>query len=438
MQNWQLIRDGKLDKQTFVQRARILDLIREWFRKEGFLEVETPLMVKHPGMEPHLNLFSSEFISEEGQYSDKRYLHTSPEYSMKKLLGAGFEKIFQISKVFRNGELGNADFLGCTGGKATAALQTPDPLQGEPTSPAVSDKSPNYCVQVLGENESRHNPEFTMMEWYRGNSGYEAIMDDCERMIKFVVREMELDSSLFPFRPKAEESLLLNSSQEISPLRHEYMTPVEMTKKEWERLTVREAFQRYADLNLDELRDEESLRAAVQKKGYEMTTNYTWDDLFFLVLLNEIEPHLGKEKPQFLIDYPASQAALAKKKPHSCGVKERVGNRDIHFCEAAGYMGGCEAEWAERFELYINGLELCNAFGELVDPVEQRLRLEEEQQQRKEMGKEVYPIDEKFIEALKTMPPSGGNALGIDRLVMVLLGKKSIEEVLLFPWGDVS
>lgn len=366
MQNWQMIRDGKLGKEAFIQRARILDLIREWFRNEGFLEVETPLMVKYPGMEPHLNLFSSTFISEDGKYSDKRYLHTSPEYSMKKLLGAGFEKIFQITKVFRNGELGNADFLGCTGGKA-----------GEV----------NYCVEPLGSNESRHNPEFTMMEWYRGNSGYVAIMDDCENMIKFVVQELE--AKIVP------ESIRC------------------LVEGAWERLTIREAFQRYADLNLDELRDEESLRAAIQKKGYEMSTKYTWDDLFFLVLLNEVEPHLGKEKPQFLIDYPASQAALARKKS------------DDPF-------------YAERFELYINGLELCNSFGELVDPVEQRKRLEEEQQQRKEMGKEVYPIDEMFIEALKTMPPSGGNALGIDRLVMVLLGKKSIEEVLLFPWGDVS
>ncbi|MGE3279262.1 MAG: EF-P lysine aminoacylase GenX [Candidatus Altimarinota bacterium] len=366
MQNWQAIRDGKLEKETFIQRARILDLIREWFRKEGFLEVETPLMVKHPGMEPHLNLFSSQFVSEDGQYSDKRYLHTSPEYSMKKLLGAGFDKIFQLTKVFRNGELGNADFLGCTGGKA-----------GEV----------NYCVQPLGENESRHNPEFTMLEWYRGNAGYENIMDDCESMFKYIVQYLPREAVPTSIR--------------------------QLVEGEWERLSVKEAFQRYAGLDLDSLREEKDLRAAVEKKGYELGVHYTWDDLFFLILLNEIEPHLGKEKPQFLIDYPASQAALARKKA------------DDPF-------------YAERFELYINGLELCNAFGELVDPVEQRKRLEEEWQQRKDMGKETYPLDEMFLEALKTMPPSGGNALGIDRLVMVLLGKKSIEEVLLFPWGDVS
>jgi len=364
MQNWQLIRDGKLDKETFVQRARILDLIREWFRQQDFLEVETPLMVKHPGMEPHLNLFASEFVSEDGQYSDKRYLHTSPEYSMKKLLGAGFENIFQITKVFRNGELGNADFRGCTGGKASAEV--------------------NYCVQPLGENSSRHNPEFTMVEWYRGKSGYEAIMEDCENMIKYFVQKMQL-------------------SQAVSQL----------IEQDWERLSVREAFECYADMKIDELRETDQLRAAVLKKGYEMNADYSWDDLFFLVLLNEIEPKLGKERPVILYDYPASQAALARKKD------------DDPF-------------WAERFELYINGVELCNAFGELVDPIEQRVRLEEEWQQRKDMGKEPYDIDESFLEALETMPPSGGNALGVDRLVMVLLEKQSIEEVLLFPFGDVS
>lgn len=365
-QNWQLIRDGKLSKEAFVQRARILELMREWFRQQEFLEVETPLMLKYPGMEPHLNLFSSEFVSEDGQYRDQRFLHTSPEYGMKKLLGAGFERIFQITKVFRNGELGNADFLGCTGGKASGDV--------------------NYCVQPLGENDSRHNPEFTMLEWYRAHADYTHIMDDSEGMIRFIVKGL---AEVVP--------------QDIRGL----------VEGEWERLTVKEAFQRYAGMDLDALREESDLRVAVEAKGYELGIEYSWDDLFFLVLLNEVEPKLGKERPQFLCDYPATQAALACKK------------QDDPF-------------WAERFELYINGMELCNAFTELVDPVEQRERLLEEKTLRDSMGKQPYGIDEAFLEALETMPPSGGNALGIDRLVMVLLGKRSIEEVLLFPWGDVS
>ncbi|MDF2379725.1 MAG: EF-P lysine aminoacylase GenX [Candidatus Gracilibacteria bacterium] len=392
MQNWQLIRDGKMSSETFVQRARILDLMREWFRKQEFLEVETPLMLKYPGMEPHLNLFSSEFVSEDGKYMDKRFLHTSPEYGMKKLLGAGFERIYQIGKVFRNGEV---------------TLQTTPCLSSIAKGTEEQEKEESDTFQMeIGIQNSRHNPEFTMLEWYRTNADYNDIMDDCESMIKYVSRELGVGS-------------------------REHQKKLDV---EWERLTVRDAFQRYADMDLDELKNIDDLRNAVEAKGYEMNTEYTWDDLFFLVLLNEIEPQLGKEKPQFLIDYPATQAALAKKKAHTCE-KHENGN---HFCETEGYLERCEAEWAERFELYINGIELCNAFTELVDPEEQRERLLNEKNLRDSMEKEPYGIDEAFLEALETMPPSGGNALGIDRLVMVLLGKKSIEEVLLFPWRDVS
>lgn len=339
MRNWQLIRDKKLDPELFHKRARILDLMREWFKKEGFLEVETPLMVKYPGMEPDLDVFSTEFISKDGKFREKRYFHTSPEYAMKKLLGAGFQKIFQITKTFRNGEW-------------------------------------------IEESITRHNPEFTMIEWYRANTDYSAIMKDTEAMIQWI-------------------SYQLPASKDLR----------ECLAYPWQRLSVREAFQHYAKIDLDRLRDLESLHKAVQRKKYVLTTEYSWDDLFFLIMLNEVEPHLGKDHPTFLYDYPASQAALSKKKS------------DDPF-------------WAERFELYIYGVELCNAFTELTDPAEQRARLVEEQKLRQKLGKEVFPIDEDFLEALETMPPSGGNALGIDRLVMVMLEKKSIEEVLLFPWGD--
>jgi len=367
MQNWQLLRDQKISPDTFILRSQIIDLIREWFKQEGFLEVETPLMVKHPGMEPHLDLFSSEFISKDQKTTDKRYLHTSPEYAMKKLLGAGFEKIFQITKAFRNAEIGD-----------------------------------------------QHNPEFTMLEFYRSNADYQDIISDTENLIKFIVNSLEL------------------SDHQLSSFN---------AQQTWQKLSIREAFQQYADLDLDKLRDINQLSTAVQKKGYELKTDYDWDDLFFLIMLNEIEPKLGFDKPIFLYDYPASQAALAKKNNHTCeasGVASPCKGLAVRGSEEpSGSRRGvrdCEAFWAERFELYINGVELCNAFSELIDPIEQRQRLEEEQALRKKLGKDAYDIDEAFLEALKTMPPSGGNALGIDRLVMVLLGKKSIEEVLLFPW----
>lgn len=327
MKNWQLMRNGQMDREIFVKRAQILDLLRLWFRQEGFLEVETPLMVKHPGMEPHLDLFASEYLGKDGKVLDRRFLHTSPEYAMKKLLGAGFERIFQLTKVFRNGECGGA-----------------------------------------------HNPEFTMLEWYRTNSDYLGMMDDTETMIRFIAAEIGIELA-----------------------------------DEWKRLSVKEAFVEMADVDLDACREESQLRAVVESKGYVLKAEYDWDDLFFLIMLNEVEPKLKELGPVFLYDYPGSQAALAKKKA------------DDPF-------------WAERFELYIDGVELCNAFSELVDPIEQRDRLEEEQALRRKLGKEAYEIDEDFLEALETMPPSGGNALGIDRLVMVLLEKSSIREVLLFPW----
>lgn len=303
-----------MNREVFFMRAKIVDLIRRWFQKQDFLEVETPIMVKIPGMEPYLDLFSTEFVSKNRTFRDKRYLITSPEYSMKKLLARGFQKIFTITKVFRNGEF-------------------------------FSEGSCNL-----------HNPEFTMLEWYRTEADYWDVMDDTEQMIRSIALELNIDPDFYV--------------------------------PNWERLSVEEAFAKYT-----------------QKK----TIRDLSDEDFFHMFLNEVEPHLGFERPLFLYDYPASQAALSKKKA------------DDPFL-------------AERFELYIKGVELCNAFSELNDPVEQRIRLIEEQGLRRKLGNEMLPIDEEFVESLSMMPRSGGNALGIDRLVMVLLGKQSIDEVLLFPW----
>lgn len=318
-------------QEIFVMRARIIDLIRQWFKNQGFLEVETPIMVKIPEMEPHLRRFETMFISEDGKKKERCFLRTSPEIEMKKVLAAGFEKIFQITKVFRNGEAGGS-----------------------------------------------HNPEFSMIEWYRTNADYRDIMNDTEAMIRFICEKLQLRSDLL--------------------------------KNAWEKLSVNEAFKTYANLDLNSHREFESFRNAVLQKKYDIKAEFDWNDLFFLIMLNEVEPQL-KGRPVFLYDYPSTQAALSKKRT------------DDPF-------------WAERFELYIDGIELCNAFSELNDPVEQRRRLEEDQKLRKKMGQEVYPIDEDFLKALETMPPSGGSALGIDRLVMVLLQKKAIGEVLLFPWDS--
>ena len=285
----------------------MVDGIRRFFKSRGFVEVETPLLVAHPGMEPHLEVFKTELVTASGRRADG-YLTTSPEYAMKKLLAAGLPRIFQMCKAFRNRE----------------------------------------------EVSAGHNPEFTMLEWYRANADYTALMDDCED--------------------------LLNDLGSPGPV---------------ERLSVEEAFEKYAGLRLDQV---------------EATEDTTWEQAFHLVLLSDVEPHLTRH---ILYDYPIELAALARPKPS-------------------------DPRFAERFELYVGGLELGNAFSELTDPVEQRRRLAAEREERMANGRTVYDLDEDFIRALEIgIPPSAGIAVGVDRLVMLLTGAPAIRDVLWFPADEV-
>jgi lysyl-tRNA synthetase class 2 len=292
------------------QRAHVLALVRAFFAQRDFLEVETPLLVPSPGLDLHLEAFEVQ------TRSPARYLITSPEYQMKRLLGDGLERIFQIAKCFRKGELGE-----------------------------------------------RHNPEFTMLEWYRANAGVDDVMKDTEDLVamltggRVVVGERTIDTR----------------------------TPVE-------RWTVCDAFERFAGIGEDETLD----LAANDEERY------------FQLMVDAVEPGLAAlEHAVFLMDYPASQASLARKRPD-------------------------DARVAERFELYVAGVELCNGFGELIDPLEQRVRLERDREERKARGLAVYPIDEKFLTALAHVPPSGGNALGLDRLVALVCGTTEIRRVMAF------
>ncbi|MGL5830618.1 MAG: EF-P lysine aminoacylase EpmA [Candidatus Altimarinota bacterium] len=333
-------------KEKLVLRAKIIAEIRRFFEKQNFLELDTPNLVKYPGQEPYLDVFKSEFKAEfEGMaVRDDLYLITSPEYALKKYLVAGFEKIFQVTKSFRNKE----------------------------------------------SFSNRHNPEFTILEWYRAYSDYREIMADTEELVKYLWAEFRKDESVLKF----------NGCE------------VDM-KGDWEKLSLVEAFEKYAGILAEELGDEEKLRGRVKEKGYALNGGESFDDLFFVVFLNEIEPKLGRDLPVVLYDYPISMAALSK----PCVARP-------------GY--------AERFEVYIAGLELCNAFSELNDWKEQQSRLEKEREERNGMGKDVYDVDVKFIEALKFgMPPSGGNALGVDRLVMLLVGEEDIRNVLYLPYRDL-
>ncbi len=286
-------------------RARIIQTIRRFFITRGYLEVETPFLIPAPAPETHIDALPV----------GPGFLHTSPELCMKRLLCAGYAKIFQICHCFRQAERG-----------------------------------------------SLHLPEFTLLEWYQAHKDYRDLMDECEELFAFINRELG----------RGEE--LIYQGQTIS------------LQRPWERLTVSTAFKQYTDLDL--------ATALAQ-------------DRFDELMVTRIEPHLGQNRPTFLKDYPASRAALARL------------NRD-------------NPGTAERFELYLAGLELANAFSELNDVAEQAQRFKKEQKQRAALHKTVYPWPRKFIEALPDMPPAAGIALGVDRLVMLFADHPNIDAVVAF------
>ncbi|HEX5659589.1 MAG TPA: EF-P lysine aminoacylase EpmA [Polyangiales bacterium] len=301
--------DNQKQRRLFA-RARIASVVRDWFDERGFLEVETPLVVPSPGLDVHLDALSVQTRAGE------RFLITSPEYQMKRLLAGGLEHIYQFAKCFRNDELGE-----------------------------------------------RHQPEFTMLEWYRAYSGVEAMMRDTEELVCEVAYALHGK----PFLETAKGKV------DVEP--------------PWPRITVREAFARFAQVDVKEIDDA----------------------TFYQLLVDKVEPALAELGALFLTEYPARMASLARKKPDDDSV-------------------------AERFEAYVSGVELCNGFGELTDPDEQRARLLADQEERTKLGKPVYPIDERFLTALvEGIPPSGGNALGFDRLLMLALGAHSIEDVIALP-----
>jgi len=322
-------------------RARLSAEVRRALGALGYEEVETPCLVPAPGMEPHLHPFRADFVPEGGGAPAPLWLHTSPEYAMKRLLAAGMERIFQLVRVFRNGEVSRT-----------------------------------------------HNPEFTMLELYRTGTGYDGIMADLERAIEACARALLPGGGTRVARGGAALDL-------AAP---------------FERVTMDEAFRRHAGVELAACgNDAARLAQAARRAGHDPgPPGEPFEDVFFRVMLAAVEPRLGATRPCFLVDWPAPLAALARLKPGAPRV-------------------------AERFELYAGGLELANGFSELVDGAEQRRRLVEEQEQRRRLGRPVFPLDERFLEAVGRMPEAGGVAVGLDRLLMLLVGAESIAEVLLFP-----
>lgn len=330
-------------RELLVLRSQMMKAIREYFVEQQVLEADVPQLVARPDLEPTIELFATELIQPDKTHQG--FLIPSPEFHLKQLLVAGSGDIYWLGHCFRN---------------------------QEPTS-------------------SRHNPEFSMLEWYRLEMDYFDLMKDCQNLIKFVVE-------------KFSQQKLLGSTDFL-----EYGSLKIDLKGDWERLSVAEAFIKFADIESEVLFDEQKLLNAAENKGYTINQTTTYDEAFYQILLQEIEPHLGKNQPTFLFDYPVSQAALAKIKTSD----KRV---------------------AERFELYIGGIELANAFSELTNWQEQQSRLDAQQQYRCDHHQSSWPIDDQFIAALKQgLPACAGISLGIDRLLMLLSNRESITEVLQFP-----
>jgi len=292
-------------------RHRALRALRAFFDGRGFLEVETPTVVRSPGLELHLEALEVVGLG------DHRWLQTSPEYHMKRLLSAGTARCYQLCKAYRRDEHGTL-----------------------------------------------HQPEFTLLEWYRAFAGSEQLMADTEQLVAELARALHGDTAI---RGRA--------------------APIDVAPP-WERLPLAEAFARHASRTLEQALQDEST--------------------FYRVLVEEVEPALGRGRPLFLTHYPASQAALARLHPE-------------------------DPRYADRFEAYVEGVELCNGFGELTDPVEQRRRFERDLAARAQQQRARYPIDERFLDALADgLPPCAGNALGLDRLLMLLLGAETIGDVVAF------
>jgi lysyl-tRNA synthetase class 2 len=353
---------------NLAARGRILTAVREFFASEGFVEVQTPALQISPGLEPHLQAFATELNDPRDGAALPRYLHTSPEFAMKKLLVGGETRIWQLAPVFRDRERGAA-----------------------------------------------HHPEFAMLEWYRADATYRDLMDDCERLLR-AAQAAGSGRAPTPTLPRGHGG---GSGPEArGGGRHGQLTRRGNTadaRLPFERLSVAEAFSGYADIDIlatapDPLHpDLARLTAAAERIGITPHPGDDWEALYFRIFLDRIEPQLGIGPPTILYDYPLSMAALSRRKP-------------------------ADPRLAERFELYVCGLELANAFSELTDPREQRARFVADQARKRALYGKTYPIDEDFLAALDHgLPDCAGIALGFDRLVMLCTGADRIDDVLWAP-----
>ncbi|MDO5561166.1 MAG: EF-P lysine aminoacylase EpmA [bacterium] len=337
MKNWQKIKNEPELLNNFFKREKIINALRQFFQSKNFHEVETPLLVPNPGTEPYLEVFATQ-LQLQNEKPKTAFLVTSPELQMKKLLAAGLENIFQITKSFRNGE----------------------------------GRSPT------------HNSEFTILEYYRANATYFDLMTDLDELL--------------PYLFGGEKLTYQGKNYDLS--------------QGCLRISVKDAFAKYAHITEKELLNRDLLCARAAEKGYQIDEHTTWEEAYNQIFLNEIEPNLGQDRPTIIYDYPRAQAALAK------------------LCDDKNY--------AQRLEVYLAGLELGNGFGELTDAAEQENRCLVDLRERERLGKTAYDYDHDFIEALANIDfPAAGIAIGVDRLIMLAADVADITQITFFPTTEI-
>jgi lysyl-tRNA synthetase, class II len=313
-------------RELFIFRSRVVSAIRRYFDEHGFLEVETPVLQPLYG-----GALARPFVTHHNQLDRDLYLRIATELYLKRLIVGGLERVYELGKDFRNEGISH-----------------------------------------------KHNPEFTMLEWYEAYADYEDEARRLEEMINYVAGEVGYEGDL-----------------DLTP--------------PWPRIKLREAILEHTGIDVLEHRgDRDALIAAAREKGFmELDPTDTWPKLVDDLLSKHVEPKL--QRPTFIIDYPVELSPFAKAHRSEPGL-------------------------VERWECFARGIEFANAFTELNDPDEQRARFEEQRRQTAEGDEETQPFDEDFLRALEHgMPPTGGVGVGIDRLVMILTGRKSIREVVLYP-----
>lgn len=342
MNTWQKIKKDPKELDRYLCREKVIDSIRHFFKSQNFREVFTPILVPVPSIEPNLEVFKTELRTSRGIRRDG-YLIMSPEYSIKKLLAAGVGSCFEITRCFRNEE----------------------------------------------EVSSLHNPEFTMLEWYRVDADYKDVMQDFENLFIRIIKDINPNIDLADWNYQGEK--------------YDLTLP-------WPRISVSEAFENYAGINTETLLDEKKLLEAGNLRGYNVTGNTTWEQMFYQIFLNEVETKIrDSHRPAIIYDYPISQASLSRPKKD-------------------------DPRFAERFEVFLAGVELGNCFSELTDAGLQRERFEKDRLDRIKNSRTDYPIDEDLIEALKSgIPVVSGIAVGVDRLVMLASNSRSVSDTLFFP-----